>query len=71
MAGLLIGNDGTRLEWVITLHDRQFAAQYRVLRRDKSVEAESYSRMHKSRDEAIDWLRRCARGRGFDARGIK
>jgi hypothetical protein len=71
VAGLLISNDGTRLEWLITTHDGQFTAHYRVLRTDKSVEAESYSRKRSSRDGAIDWLRRCARARGFDARGIK
>jgi hypothetical protein len=71
MAGLLIGNKGSRFEWLVTGREGGFAAHYCVSRPDKSIEAEAFSSTVASRDEAIAWLLRSARARGFDARGIK
>ena len=71
MAGLLLNDQGDRLEWLVTTHDGRFIGYYRVLRAGKTNEAEAFSRKKDSRDEALDWLRRQARARGFDARGIK
>lgn len=71
MAGLLISNDGSRFEWTLGALAGGLSAYYRVLRPDRSVEAEEHIRPVASREEALSWLRRAARARGFDARGIK
>jgi len=71
MAGLLLNDQGDRLEWLVTAHDRHFVGYYRVLEAGKKIEVDAFSRKQDSRDQALDWLRREARARGFDASGIK
>ena len=71
MAGVLISDEGSRLEWLVTGRANGLGAHYRVVRPDRSIEAEAFSGTLGSRDEALAWLRRSARARGFDTRGIK
>ncbi len=71
MAGQLISDDGSGFEWMVAAIVGGLTAYYRVLRPDRSIEAEEHSHPVLSRDEALAWLRRAARARGFDARGIK
>ena len=71
MAGLLLNDQCDRLEWLVTAHDGRFIGYYRVLQAGKTNEVEAFSSKKDSRNGALDWLRREARARGFDARGIK
>jgi len=71
ISGLLINDQADRLEWLILRLDGKSAGYYRVLPAGKTNEAEAFSPKMDSAEQALDWLRREARARGFDARGIK